>query len=155
MKKLLNILLSLVLLTACSSNEPELDLFHLTLGTEADAELAMGIHSAEITINGYARWIDVGIVGNFDSYTLSDDVPSWLTVIPQGGIIGTPHHFRIEVAELNGDESRIGKVGFTVLSCCRNFNGFSRHLLDVVQQFRKFNNNRLLLLWYGSGAFIL
>ena len=116
MKKILNILLTLVLLTACSSDEPNIDLFHLTLGTEADAELAMGIHSAEITINGYARWIDVGIVGNFDSYTLSDDVPSWLTVIPQGGNTGTPHHFRIEVAELNGGESRIGKVGFTVFN---------------------------------------
>ena len=44
------------------------------------------------------------------------DVPSWLTVIPQGGNIGTPHRFRIKVAELNGDESRIGKVGFTVFN---------------------------------------
>lgn len=101
-------------ITACSNDEPELDLFHLTLGTEADADIAMDTHSAEININGYARWIDVGIVGNFDSYTLSDDVPSWLTVIPQGGNTGTPHHFRIEVSELKGGESRIGKVEFTV-----------------------------------------
>ena len=123
MKKILNILLTLVLLTACSSDEPELDLFHLTLGTEADAEFAMGIHSAELTINGYARWIDVGIVGNFDSYTLSDDVPSWLTVIPQGGNIGTSHHFRIEIAELNGGESRIGKVCFTVFNGSKSQTG--------------------------------
>ena len=54
------------ILTACSSDEPELDLFHLTMGTEADADLAMGLHSAEVTINGYARWIDVGLVGDFD-----------------------------------------------------------------------------------------
>ncbi len=26
---------------------------------------------------------DVGLVGDFDSYILSDDVSAWLTVIPQ------------------------------------------------------------------------
>ena len=111
------------ILTACSSDEPELDLFHLTMGTEADADLAMGLHSAEVTINGYARWIDVGLVGDFDSYTLSDDVPAWLTVIPQGGIIGTPHHFRIKVSELKDGESRIGTVGFTVFKGSKSQSG--------------------------------
>lgn len=114
LKKFLFILFLPLILTACSNDEPELDLFHLTLGTEADADIAMGIHSAEVAVNGYARWIDVGIVGDFDSYTLSDDVPSWLTVIPQGGNTGSTHHFRIEVSKLTGGESRIGKVGFTV-----------------------------------------
>lgn len=114
LKKFLFILFLPLIITACSNDEPELDLFHLTLGTEADADIAMGIHSAEVTVNGYAWWIDVGIVGDFDSYTFSDDVPSWLTVIPQGGNIGSTHHFRIEVSKLTGGESRIGKVGFTV-----------------------------------------
>lgn len=114
LKKILFILFLPLIITACNNDEPELDLFHLTLATEADADCAMGIHSAEITINGYARWIDIGIVGDFDSYTLSDDIPSWLTVIPQGGNIGSTHHFRIEVSKLTGGESRIGKVGFTV-----------------------------------------
>lgn len=114
LKKFLFILFLPLIITARSNDEPELDLFHLTLGTEADADIAMGIHSAEVTVNGYARWIDVGIVGDFDSYTFSDDVPSWLTVIPQGGNIGSTHHFRIEVSKLTGGESRIGKVGFTV-----------------------------------------
>lgn len=114
LKKFLFILFLPLIITACSNDEPELDLFHLTLGTEADADIAMGIHSAEVTVNGYARWINVGIVGDFDSYTFSDDVPSWLTVIPQGGNIGSTHHFRIEVSKLTGGESRIGKVGFTV-----------------------------------------
>ena len=40
------------------------------------------------------------------------------------------------------------------LPCCRNLNGFSRDLLDVVQQLRRFHNNRLLLLLCSSGAFI-
>ncbi|MDE6330361.1 MAG: DUF4827 family protein [Muribaculaceae bacterium] len=113
----------LLLIFAGCSDEPELDLFHLTLGTEADADVAWGLHSGEITINGYARWIDVGIVGDFDSYTLSDDVPAWLTVIPQGGNIGTPHHFRVEVSALGGSDSRTGKVGFTVFKGSRSQSG--------------------------------
>ena len=39
------------ILTACSKDEPELDLFHITLGIEADAEIGMGLHSAEVTCN--------------------------------------------------------------------------------------------------------
>lgn len=123
-KKFLLLMFLPFILTACSSDEPELDLFHLAMGTEANADLAMGLHSAEVTINGYARWIDVGLVGDFDSYTLSDDVPAWLTVIPQGGIIGTPHHFRINVSELNGNESRIGKVRFTVFNGSKSQTGY-------------------------------
>lgn len=101
------------ILTACSNDEPELDLFHLTFGTEADADIAMGLHSAELTINGYARWIEVGIVGDIDFYTISDDIPDWLT-ISNSEMINVPNCFRINVSALSGDESRIGKVNFTV-----------------------------------------
>lgn len=100
------------ILTACGNDEPDLDLFHLTIGTEADADIAMGIHSAELTVNGYTRWIEVGIVGDFDSYSLSDDIPDWFT-ISNAEVVATTHKFRINVSALGGD-SRIGKVGFTV-----------------------------------------
>lgn len=99
--------------TACSSDEPEPDLFHITLGTEADAEVSMGLHSAEVTINGYARWIEVGIVGNIDSYTLSDDIPDWLTISDSERVTGS-NCFRIDVSALSGDDTRIGNVSFTV-----------------------------------------
>ena len=112
-KKLVLLFLLPFILTACGKNEPALDLFHLTIGTETDAEIAMGIHSAELTVNGYARWIEVGIVGDFDSYSLSDDIPDWLT-ISDAEVITTPHQFRINVSALEGGDSRIGKVGFTV-----------------------------------------
>lgn len=112
-KKLVLLFLLPFILTACSNDEPDLDLFHLTVATEADADFAMGIHSAEFTINGYARWIEVGIVGDFDSYSLSDDIPGWLT-ISNAEVIATTHKFRINVSALGGDDSRIGKVGFTV-----------------------------------------
>ena len=112
-KKFLLFLILPFIVSACSNDEPELDLFHLTLATEADANFAMGIHSAEFTINGYARWIEVGIVGDFDSYSFSDDIPDWLT-ITNAEVIATTHKFRINVSALGGDDSRIGKVGFTV-----------------------------------------
>lgn len=112
-KKLVLLFLLPFILTACSNDEPDLNLFHLTIGTEADAEIAMGIHSAELTVNGYARWIEVGIVGDFDSYSLSDDIPSWLT-ISNAEVVATTHKFRINVSALGGDDSRIGKVGFTI-----------------------------------------
>lgn len=112
-KRILLYLIIPFILTACSNDEPESDLFHLTLGTEADADVAMGIHSAEVTINGYARWIEVGIVGDIDSCSISDDVPDWLE-ITDSEMITTTHQFRINVSENEGNESRIGIVGFTV-----------------------------------------
>lgn len=118
-KYLLFLLLPLVLV-ACREDDAEQDLFHLTLGTEADAEVAMGIHSAEITINGYARWIEVGIVGEFESYSLADDIPGWMTVTP---LANYPNHFRIDVSELGGADSRMGKVAFTVFKGARSQTG--------------------------------
>lgn len=114
-KKLVLLFLFPFILTACGNDEPDMDLFHLTIGTEADADIAMGIHSAELTVNGYARWIEVGIVGDFDSYSLSDDIPDWLT-ISNAKVVATTHKFRINVSALGGDDSRIGKVGFTVFN---------------------------------------
>lgn len=114
-KKLVLLFLFPFILTACGNDEPDMDLYHLTIGTEADADIAMGIHSAELTVNGYARWIEVGIVGDFDSYSLSDDIPDWLT-ISNAKVVATTHKFRINVSALGGDDSRIGKVGFTVFN---------------------------------------
>ncbi len=67
----------------------------------------MGNHSAEITINGYARWIDVGLAGNFPngkgnlnsvtqdvtSFELGSDKPStaqWGTAIQMPMLLGLP-----------------------------------------------------------------
>lgn len=121
-KKFLLLLFLPLILTACNSDEPELDLFHLTLGAEADADIAMGLHSAEVTINGYARWIEAGIVGDFDSYTLSDDIPEWLS-ISNAEVINTSHQFRINVSALGGGDSRIGKIGFTVFNSNQSQSG--------------------------------
>ncbi len=122
-KKFLFLVFLPFILTACNNDEPELDLFHITLGTEADAEIGMGLHSAELTINGYARWIEVSIVGDIDSYTISDDIPDWLT-ISNSEMINVPNCFRINVSALSGDESRIGKIGFTVFKGGKSQTGY-------------------------------
>lgn len=111
------------ILTACSNDEPELDLFHITLGIEADAEIGMGLHSAEVTINGYAHWIDVGIAGNIDSYTISDDIPDWMTITKSDGA-SFPNHFSIDVADLSGGDTRVGIVNFTVFKGGKSQTGY-------------------------------
>lgn len=121
-KKLFLCLTLPLILTACRNDEPDPDLFHLTLGTEADADIAMGITSAEITINGYARCIDVGIVGDYDSFTLSDDIPDWME-ISREGIFDVPNSLRINVSALGGADSRTGKIGFTVFKGKRSQSG--------------------------------
>lgn len=96
-------------LIACSGEEPDEEgLFRLTMSMEADAEVAMGIHSADVTINGYPKDINVSLVGNYDSYSISDNLPEWLTVTP------SDKHFNIAVAKYSGSEYRVGKVAFTV-----------------------------------------
>lgn len=120
-KKLFFLIFLPFLLIACSKDE--LESFHITLDTEADAVIGMGLHSAEVTINGYARWIEVGIVGNIDSYTLSDNIPDWLT-ISNSEMVTVPNCFRINVSALSGNDPRIGKVGFTVFKDGKSQTGF-------------------------------
>lgn len=112
MKKILLFLFISIILSGCRKETPALDLFHLTIGTEAGADLAMGLHSAEITVDGKARWIEVGLVGDIDSYTLSDETPDWLS-ISDLEVINVTHGFRINVSELNNEETRIGTIDFT------------------------------------------
>lgn len=118
-KKFLLLVLLPFVLTACRDETPE-EIYHLTLGTESEAEVAMGVYSAEVTINGYARWVDFGVIGNFQACKLSDDIPEWLTVtaLPE-----RPNHFRIDVSELTGTETRVGQVEFTVFKGSRSQSG--------------------------------
>lgn len=122
-KKYLFLLFLPFILTACGSDEPELDLFHITLGIEADAEIGLGLHSAEVTINGYAHWIDVGIAGNIDSYTISDEIPDWMTITKSDGA-SFPNHFSIDVADLVGSDTRVGTVSFTVFNGGKSQTGY-------------------------------
>lgn len=109
-KKFMSIFFPLIL-TACGEIGPELDLYHIAIQTEPVAEIAMGLHSAEITIDGNPKEIVIDLVGEFDSYSLSDDIPDWMTVTT------TPYYsrqFTIHVAGLGDGGSRTGEVGFIV-----------------------------------------
>ena len=118
-KKILLLILLPFVLAACS-DEPEQALYHLTLGAESDAEVAMGVYSAEVTVNGYARWIDFGVVGDFQSCKISDDIPEWLTLTT---LSDRPNHFRVDISELKGTETRVGQIGFTVIKGSRSQSG--------------------------------
>ncbi|MCM1070789.1 MAG: DUF4827 domain-containing protein [[Clostridium] fimetarium] len=109
-RKLLCLIAIPILLAACRSEEDPYDfgLFHLTLGMEADAEVGMGTHDAEVTINGYPKEITVGVVGTYNSISISDDVPLWMHVT------ASDKGFIINVAELTDNETRRGEVRFTV-----------------------------------------
>lgn len=118
-KKLILLILLPFVLAACSE-EPEQELYHLTLGAESETEVAMGVYSAEVTINGYARCIDFGVVGDFQSCNISDDIPEWLTVTP---LSDRPNHFRVDISELKGTETRVGQIGFTVFKGAKSQSG--------------------------------
>ncbi|MCM1140129.1 MAG: DUF4827 family protein [Muribaculum sp.] len=126
LKYLFIFILPLVLVACSDDNEPDYGLFHLTLGMEGDvvADVAMGTHDAEITINGYSTEIRVGIVGEYDSFAISDGIPSWMSVR-----VVDESDFIISVSALSGEDSRTGKVGFTVFKGSQSQTG----VITVVQ----------------------
>lgn len=111
-KKLIFILLMPFLFIACGNDDPEPDLFRIAIQTEPVAEIAMGIHSAEITVGGDEKEMTIDLIGDFDSYSISAGIPEWLTVTRSSDY---SNRFIIKVTELKGDDTRIGKVDFTVL----------------------------------------
>lgn len=134
MKKHLLLLILPFLFTACSKdNEPDYSLFNLAIGIEAESEIAMGIHSAEISINGYSNEINVGIVGDYDSFILSDGVPSWLTVQ-----VIDENNFIIKIPALSNADSRSGEVGFTVFKGSKSQTG----AITIVQNALTLDNLR-------------
>lgn len=111
-KKLIFILLMPFLFIACGNDDPEPELFRLAIQTEPVAEIAMGIHSAEITVGAEEKEISIDLIGDFDSYNISAGFPEWLTVTRSSDF---STRFVIKVAGLEGNDIRVGKVNFTVL----------------------------------------
>lgn len=110
-KDLIFLLFLPFLFVACGNDDPEPDLFRIALQTEPVAEIAMGIHSAEITVDAVEKEILVDLIGDFDSYSISAGIPEWLTVTRSSDY---SNRFEIKVAGLKEDDIRIGKVNFTV-----------------------------------------
>lgn len=111
-KKLIFILLMPFLFIACGNDDSEPELFRLAIQTEPVAEIAMGIHSAEITVGAEEKEISIDLIGDFDSYNISAGFPEWLTVTRSSDY---SNRFVIKVAGLEGNDIRVGKVNFTVL----------------------------------------
>lgn len=111
-KKLIFILFMSFLFIACGHDDPAPDLFRIAIQTEPVAEIAMGIHSAEITIGGEGKEMTIDLIGDFDSYSISAGIPEWLTVTRSSDYY---NRFVIKVAGLEGNDIRVGKVNFTVL----------------------------------------
>ena len=98
------------ILASCQKEEPNPEgLFHLTAGTVAPAEIAMGTHSLEASFNGYARWLEVGVIGNYDYIEFSDQrLPNWIQVSAD------KKSFRMEFDENDGDTPREFTLYFSV-----------------------------------------
>lgn len=95
-------------LVACCDDEPEQDLFSIAVQLEEDGEVAIVHHDCEITVNGYGQYITVDLLGDFDSFSVGNSIPSWLMVT------SGERRIKIAVADIAGTPSRSGKIEFTV-----------------------------------------
>ncbi len=100
LKKFLFLIFLPFILASCQSDKPHLDLFHLTLGTEADAEVA---HFCYMRYN-LLSYLENGVLpigeGNLNSvtqdvtsFTLGSDNPDttkWGTAIQMPMLLGLP-----------------------------------------------------------------
>lgn len=112
-------------MTACGNDESESDLFGIALRTDADANanIVMGYHSVEVTIDGCEKDIIVDVIGEFDYFKLSNDIPNWIIVTP------TPDNTKqltIKVKKFISEDARIARVEFMV------FKGAQKQLGTIV-----------------------
>lgn len=122
---IVSVLLATLVFSSCRGDEPDEEgLFHLTLGMRAPAEVAMGIHSAEVFINGEQKDIEVTAVGSYDKLTVSEHVPDGVTlqVFEKRFIISVPVN--------SGSEPRTVRVDFSVSKGRDTQNGY----VTVIQQ---------------------
>lgn len=94
---------------SCRRDEPDEEgLFHLTLAMEAPADVAMGLHSADVWINGEAKEIRVTVVGTYETLTVSEQQPDWVA------LAATDRGFSVSVPVNDTDDARTVRVDFTV-----------------------------------------
>lgn len=106
--KLLLLILPFFVISCGNEEEPEPNLFSFAVQLDSEGEVALGVHHCEITIPGEQQYIKVTLIGDFDSFDISNDMPSWLTVTPGEKTIS------ILVSSLGDGAARSGKIGFTV-----------------------------------------
>lgn len=93
---------------ACGDDEPEQNLFSIAVQLGGEGEIAIGQHDCEITVNGYGQYITVDLIGDFDSFRIGNNIPSWLMVT------SGERRIKIAVPDIAGMDTRTGKIEFTV-----------------------------------------
>lgn len=108
--KFLFILALLPILVSCGDDEPKNKLFsYVVTEIPTDAEYSIDGTDLGISTTGDEQSITISLVGDFDSFNVSDDVSSWVTVQTSGAI-------KLTLSEYFGEEfdMRSGVVAFTV-----------------------------------------
>lgn len=109
-KYLFLLLLPLILLSSClDSDDPEVDLFTLSVETNDETEsLKLAPHSCEVVLKGWLSTLTVTISGDFDGLYISDNTPDWIDVSTSAATI------TLKINSYNLDATRSGVVSFTV-----------------------------------------
>lgn len=107
--RLLYFLFIVPFLVSCGEDEPKNNLFSLdSTIVEGEASIKLGTTTCIISYDGWGGTCYVDLYGDFDSYTLSEDLPTWITVKTQ-----IPNKLVLLISETHNGE-RTGKIGFTV-----------------------------------------
>lgn len=94
---------------ACGDDEPEQNLFSIAVQLGGEGEVAIGQHDCEITVNGFGQYVTVDLLGDFDSFSVSNSIPSWLMVTTG------ERRIKIAVPDMAGTPSRSGKIDFRLI----------------------------------------
>ena len=106
-------------LVACSDDEPKNPVFEIFVKTaNPGTEITIDNSDCGVFINGEEQNIQIALVGDYDSFDVSDDVPDWISINKDGLI--TLHIF-----EYKGDENdmRSASIDFTVFKGNKTVDG--------------------------------
>lgn len=107
-----------LLASACSDDDnTDTNMFSLAVKLENSGTVKMGKHDCEITVNGEQQYIEVTLIGDFDSFTVSSGNPWWTSVT------SSEKRLKILVASIADAPQRIGKIEFTVYNGSKSRKG--------------------------------
>lgn len=85
-------------LVACSDDEPKNPVFEIFVKTaNPGTEITIDNTDCSVSINSEEQNVQIALVGNYDSFDVSDDVPDWISVNKDGLI--TLHIFEYKSDE--------------------------------------------------------
>lgn len=128
-----------LLFVACSDEDSDNRLFAIrVIETPQEAEISIDDTDCYISINGFAQSISVSLVGDFDSFNISDGVAEWITISVEASTI------TLALSGFNDeDDVRNAAIGFTVFKGGESVSGriivhqYCLTLQDFLAQERK------------------